>query len=357
MILRLSTTPHTIAIILNFACLFLTGCVQGTYSVNSLPKQYAARPTSDFSSLNLTAYARPIPSEHEIRNGDRLELVLNTGVGGKEATEEWTVGVDDDGNANLPNIGPIQLVGLTPAQAERTIVQQSVARDVYLTPAVTMKMQERRKNAIVVTGAVQTPGQLQFLEPTLTMADVIVRSGGLTNTATGTITINKASSVWDSGDQLNTVSHTTEHGDSLNINLATTSAAELAALQVTAGATVMFEEAPARTVRVIGVIGNKFIDVPPGRNLRLLDALALAGGQTYSHWISNRVDVIRRIPDKNETIRIRTTIRAAKKNNTDNILLSPNDIVSVEENLATFALSTLGGLSGMSMAARTVTLP
>jgi hypothetical protein len=119
----------------------------------------------------------------------------------------------------------------------------------------------------------------------------------------------------------------------------------------------MFEEAPARTVRVIGVIGDKFIDVPAGRNLRLLDALALAGGQTYSHWISNRVDVIRRIPDKNETIRIRTTIRAAKKNNTDNILLSPNDIVSVEENLATFALSTLGGLSGMSMAARTVTLP
>ena len=357
MILRLSTTRHKIAIILTFACLVLTGCVQGTYSVSSLPKQYAARPTSDFSSLNLTAYARPIPSEHEIRSGDRLELALNTGVGGKEATEQWTVGVDDDGNGTLPNIGPIQLVGLTPAQAEHTIVQQSIARDVYLTPAVTIKMQERRKNAIVVTGAIQTPGQLQFLEPELTLADVIVRSGGLTNTATGSITINKASSAWDSGDQLNTVSHTTDHGDSLNINLATTSAAELAALQVPAGATVLFEETPVRTVRVIGVIGDTFIDIPAGRNFRLLDALALAGGQTYSDWISNRVDVIRRVPGRNETIRIRTTIRAAKKKDADNILLSPNDIVSVEENLATFTLSTLGGLAGLSTTARNATLP
>jgi len=356
-ILRLSTTHHKTVIVLAFACLFLTGCVQGTYSVSSLPKQYAARPISDFSTLNLTAYARPIPSEHEIRSGDRLELALHTGVGGKEATEEWTVGVDDDGNATLPNIGPIRLVGLTQAEAEQTIVQQSVARDVYLTPAVTMKMQERRKNSIVVTGGIRTPGQLQFLEPELTLADVIVRSGGLTNTATGSITINKASSTWDSGDQLTTVSHTTEHGDSLNLNLATTSAAELAALQVPAGATVTFEESPARTIRVIGVIGDKFVDVPAGRDLRLLDALALAGGQTYSHWISNRIDVIRRVPGKNETVRIRTTIRAAKKNDADNILLSPNDIVSVEENLATFALSTLGGLSGLTTAARTATVP
>jgi len=344
-------------IVVSFVCLLLTGCVQGTYSVKSLPKQYAARQVADFSSLSLTAYARPAPSDHEIRSGDRLEVALNSGTGGKEATENWTVGVNDAGNATLPNIGPIRLVGLTQAQAEQTIVDESIARDVYLTPAVDLQLQERRRNSVVVMGGIQSPGELEFLENSLTLADVIVRAGGLTNIASGSITVNRAESSWDSGDQLTTVSQTEGPGNSLQVHLATTSAADLAAIEIPPGATVTFEETPGRTIRVIGVIGDQIIDVPAGRNVRLLDALAMASGPTYSHWISNRIEIIRRVPGKNETIRIRASIRAAKKNDADNLLLAPDDIVSVEENVATFALSTLGGLSGLTTAARTAVIP
>jgi protein involved in polysaccharide export with SLBB domain len=146
-------------------------------------------------------------------------------------------------------------------------------------------------------------------------------------------------------------------GDSLRINLATTSAAEVAAIQIPAGATVTVEESPGRSIRVIGVIADREVEVPAGRNVRLLDALALAGGPSYSNWISNRVDIIRRIPGKDETIRIRASIRKAKKDDKQNVLLAPNDIVSVEENLVTFTLSTLGGLSGLTNAARAATVP
>jgi protein involved in polysaccharide export with SLBB domain len=341
------------------ACLVLSGCAHNTFSVSSMPQKYAAQSVSDYSSLNLTAYARPAPSAQEIRGGDRLAVALHTGGGveGKEAIEEWTVGVDDQGNATLPNIGPIRLAGLTRAQAEREITHESIHRDVYLTPAVDLTIKERRRNSVMVIGGIGQPGDLEFPESSLTLADVIVRAGGLTVSATGHITVNRAESSWDGGDMLTASSHTTDVGDSLRINLATTSAAEVAAIQIPAGATVTVEESPGRSIRVIGVIADREVEVPAGRNVRLLDALALAGGPSYSNWISNRVDIIRRIPGKDETIRIRASIRKAKKDDKQNVLLAPNDIVSVEENLVTFTLSTLGGLSGLTNAARAATVP
>lgn len=358
-ILRLPASHRLITIVVSVACLALTGCAHNTYTVKSLPKKYMAQAVSDFSSLNLTAYARPVPSAQEIRGGDRLQVAVHSGVGvgGGEAVEKWTVGVDDEGSATLPNIGRIHLAGLTQAQAEQTITHESINRDVYLTPAVDLTIQERRSNSIVVAGGVAEPGELQFPEAGLTLADVIVRVGGLTPTATGKITVSQAESTWDRGDLLTPASQTSVAGDSLRINLATTSAAQVAGIQIPPGATVTFEQSPGRSIRVIGVIGDRAVDVPPGRNVRLLDALALAGGPSYSHWISNRVDIIRRVPGKNETVRIRASIRKAKKQDSENILLAPNDIVSVEENLVTFTLSTLGGLSGLTNAARAATVP
>ncbi len=341
-------------------CLLLTGCAQNTYTVRRLPREYAAKPTSDFSTLDLTAWARPIPSGDQIQSGDRLKLSVNSGIGGPEAVEEWTVGVDHDGAATIPHVGRIRLAGLTLAEAEQSITEESIGRDVYLTPAVDVQVEERNRNEILVTGAVENPGTLEFPEDRLSLADILVRTGGLTPEATGRITVNTAQPGHDTGDRLHTVSRTRTQGttgEALTVDLATTPAAELAAIEVPGGAAVNVEAAGERTVQVIGVIGDRPVTVPAGRNLRLLEALALAGGPTYSHWISNRIDVIRRIPEKNETIRIKTSIRKAKKDDRENLLLAPGDIVSVEENLLSFTLSALGGLTGLTSAARYATLP
>lgn len=355
-ILRLSVVRKLTGLTLLAATLLLAGCAT-TYSVDSLPKQYAAKSTSDFSTLNLTAYARPAPNSDQIRSGDRLELKLNSGSGGPDSSEDWVVGVDEQGNATLPNIGPVRLAGLTRSQAEQAVVNESINRDVYLTPAVGISVTERHENSIMVTGGITTPGELLFPETTLTLADVIVRAGGLTSAATGKVIVNRTVSAQDTGDQLTAVSHSTETEDSTSIDLATTSAERLASMEIPAGATVTFEESGPRSIRVIGVIHDKELEVPAGRNIRLLDALALAGGPQYSHWVSNRVDVIRRVPGRNETVRIRASIRNAKKDDKANLLLAPNDIVSVEENPMTFTLSTLGGLAGVSGIARSTFVP
>lgn len=342
------------AAIVPAACLVITGCAHNTFTVSSLPNQYAARPVSDYSGLDLAAYAQPAPSEDEIRVGDRLALALNSGIGGDDAIEKWTVGVDEEGNATIPNVGPIRLAGLTQSEAQQSIAQESINRNVYLTPAVDLRFEERHENSIVVTGSVVHPGELRFPEQTLSLADVLVRAGGLRPEASGKITINSAESLWDSGDQLTPLSESASSGDAITVNLATTSAAELSATQVPPGATVGVESVGNRTIHVIGVINDRVVEIPAGRNVRLLDALAMAGGPTYSHWISNRIDIIRRVPNKNETIRIRASIRKAKKNDQDNLLLSPGDIVSVEENPLTFTMSTLGGLAGLANTGRVV---
>ncbi len=357
MILHRPATHTSTGMVVIIAFLLMPGCAHNTYSVSSLPHQYVARSVVDYSSLNLTAYANSVPDEQEIRGRDRLEITLNSGIAGADAVQKWRVGVDDEGNATLPHVGRIRLAGLTRAQAEQTIINESIRRDIYLTPAVNLNIEERQRNTIFTTGGIRVPGRLEFPESSLTLADVIVRAGGLTVSATGNITVSRAESTWDSGDQLTTVSQTVAAGDSLNVNLATTSAAELAEIQIPPSATVTVEERPVRSIRVIGVIRDSAIEIPPGRNLRLLDALALAGGPTYSHWISNRVDIIRRVPDRNKTIRIKASIRRAKAHDEANLRLAPNDIVSVEESMATFALSTLGGLNGLTTAARAATLP
>jgi len=58
------------------------------------------------------------------------------------------------------------------------------------------------------------------------------------------------------------------------------------------------------------------------------------------------VTVIRTLPDSKETVRIAASIRGAKNNEKDNILLSPQDIIAVEENIFTFTLSTISGFLG-----------
>ena len=340
------------------ACLLLIGCARNTFTVSSLPPKFVAREVANFSTLDLTAYARPASSAHEIRSGDQLELTLNSGIGGPDAVEKWNVGVDDEGAANLPTIGRVHLAGLTQAQAEKSIAQEGISREVYLTPAVDVRVRQRQENQITVAGAVEEPGLLKFFESTLTLADVLVRSGGLKPDASGTITINSAISTSNEevGDLLSTVS-SSQSSDAVTVNLATTSAAELSAIQVASGAHVSVEERPEQFVLVTGVINDRPVKVPAGRSLRLLDALGQAGGPTYSHWVSDRIDVIRRVPGKNETVRIKASIRKAKKDDAENLLLSPNDIVSVEENLLSFTLSALGGMAGVTNAARVATIP
>lgn len=329
-------------------CLILTGCAQSNFHASELPARYAARPIRDYSMLNLTQLTSVSPNADTILEGDRLKVRLDPGTLLDDSEHVWTVSVDESGQTSLPNIGPVRLAGLTRTEAEQAITQASLQRQVFLTPTVEVSVEDRREQFILVTGAVNKPGPLAVRSDDLTLADVIVRAGGLTKKSSGVISVSSAKvqklSSPGSGNMIQSVSMGVPRP--MTISLASSSPEDLGKTMIPIGAVVNVEESPPRPIRVIGVIKNQGIEIPAGEDVRLLDAIAVAGGQTYSNWISDRVTVIRTMPDSKETVRIAASIRGAKNNGKENILLSPQDIISVEENIFTFTLSTISGFLG-----------
>ncbi|MDG2130149.1 MAG: polysaccharide biosynthesis/export family protein [Fuerstiella sp.] len=347
----------TKVILLTFCTCLCTGCARTQFTATSLPARLAARPIRDYSLLDLTAYASANPSEDVIRLGDRLQVDLNTGTLTENAEHTWPVSVDEFGQAAIPNIGAVKLAGLTSAEAAESIVQTSFQRDVFLTPTVAVSVADRRKRSIVVAGAVNTPGAVTIHGDATSLADVIVRAGGLTSEASGAISVSgvdrAAENVVDGENAIRPVGHATLRAQT--VSLAETPESELGQIMIPEGAVVHVEESPPRPIQVVGVISNQAVEVPAGKNVRLLDAITLAGGQTYSNWISDRVTIIRREPGGNNTVRIKASIRKAKADAKEDLLLAPYDIVSVEENALTFTLSTLSGFIGAGMnASRTI---
>lgn len=330
-----------------------SGCAQSRFRAGDLPRKYAAQPIRDYATVDLTPYAQAESSADVIESGDQLQVNLNTGTLQEDSDLTWKVSVDQGGATSLPNIGPVQLAGLTKSEAEKTIVRTSLERDVFLTPTVEVSVGSRVERRIVVSGAVQNPGAIVVRGDSTSLADVIVRSGGLTSDASGVVSVTRSDGRNIAlPNEIRSVGHSNAGGvEAITVSLESTSPERIAQIPVPDGAVVHVEETPPRPIQVVGVIRDSAVEVPSGRNIRLLDALTLAGGQQYSNWISDKVTIIRRVPERNETIRIRASIRRAKDSDSENLLLAPYDIVSVEENIVTFTLSTLSGLFGAGASA------
>jgi polysaccharide export outer membrane protein len=80
-------------------------------------------------------------------------------------------------------------------------------------------------------------------------------------------------------------------------------------------------------------------DLPGDRDVRLLEALAMAGGRTSS--LADKVWVLRQDPENGQQFVIEASVRGAKQGGADNLLLAPGDLITVEETPSTFVLSLL----------------
>jgi polysaccharide export outer membrane protein len=86
-------------------------------------------------------------------------------------------------------------------------------------------------------------------------------------------------------------------------------------------------------VAVLGLVTKPgTFEFPANRPLRVLDAVALAGG--VSNAVADKVVVIRRPAGKPEPVNIALTIQGAKSG-PENLELQPGDTVSVERTPAT----------------------
>ena len=352
------------------------GCQTGVYNASSLPEEFQATKAVSVDSFQLTHLGPGVADNELIHAGDTLQVKINAGDEIWEEknanSEDWEVVVAGDGAIAVPLVGPLRVAGLSLAGAAGAIRETSIRREIYRDPTVSVTFKEKAVNRVTVTGAVQKPGTYDLRAGASTLAAALAAADGLSEEASPIVEIQASSFQHQPGFEPNSAvgsirqtSYNSPANDTrrapapglIRMNLLNAQAAgepTTTNRYLQDGTTVTVMKSPERYVTLMGLTGNKILPLPPGRQVRLLDALAESGGPRHSNWIADKVKVIRQKPGSDETITINASIRAAKRNADENVLLAAGDVVSVEENLITFTIDTLGALVGVGYnAART----
>ena len=168
-----------------------------------------------------------------------------------------------DGSVQLPLIGLVQLQGLTIPEAEDRIAQKLIDDGMVLEPQVTVQVLEAPNRIATVTGEVKIPSVVPVLGQRR-LIDILSAAGGLNVTASHVITIHR-----QGVDAPITVDLGTDPNHS-----------QQADIPIFPGDTIVV----ARTgvIYLLGAFKNQgAFPLNPNTPLTLMEAVALAGGNTY----------------------------------------------------------------------------
>lgn len=335
-----------LGVVLVAACGAFAGCAgPNVYRARNLPPELAAIPVPNVKKLDLSGLAGPATGSEFIQPGDVLEVSIAGGLGA-DSVIDLRVRVDDHGNAQLPDIGPLQLAGLELADAEATISATCIQRGLYLQPHVAVTMKHQRKNRITVVGAVEEPGIIELPRGQSYLLDAVVAAGGLSDTAGANVDIRVPErvnrsiaadpSVGGTGGVVPTSANgvATASAKSERINLVKAVMSGESGRYLTDNSVVVVEEQELAPVQVIGLVKTPGeYEYPVERPLTVLGALALAGGR--SNPFADKIFVIRQREGMSDPAVIDVSLKAAKKSGEENVRLEPGDVVSVERTVNT----------------------
>jgi polysaccharide export outer membrane protein len=247
--------------------------------------------------------------------------------------------VGEDGAANVPLVGKVQLAGLELAGAEQAIAAAGMQRGVFRNPHVTVTMKRPRVNKITVIGAVEEPGVYELPRGSSALLAALVAAGGLSDEAGTDVEIRRpgrhAPTVVPSESRDKLAGYVpaqpvATEASSLRVNLVSAAQEGRGGYYLDDGDVVMVEKRDPQPIHVIGLVKKPGeYELPTHRDLRVLDALALAGGLDIP-WADNML-VIRHVPERTEPVLIQISIHEAKRNGRSNVRLAPGDVVSVEQ--------------------------
>jgi len=125
--------------------------------------------------------ANAVFGQAALRVGDPVELRIG-GVPTEDQTQiNNTYSVDANGAINLPYIGKVHAVGLTPAQLSRSIEDNYRSNKIYTNPNITIIMQATAR-FVNVGGSVRAPSRVPFTED-MTLLTAINAAGGFNDFA------------------------------------------------------------------------------------------------------------------------------------------------------------------------------
>ncbi|WP_218934563.1 SLBB domain-containing protein [Rosistilla ulvae] len=294
----------------------------------------------------MTALAGSIQPADRLTPGDAVIVTIATGIETEKAPE-WTIRVAEDGSLNVPLVGPVSVAGMRLTDAEKLLAFESVRRGVYVSPNVTLRMEQRRANQVTVLGAVNKPQTYELPVGASDLMTAISMAEGFSENAN---TVAQIRHPPGTGARLAALAQTRQVSypgeavpppvpDQFEMDLMRLNEVPQSHLQLVDGSVVMISEKPERFVNVTGLVRQSdMILMPKDGDMRLLDAISQAGGLSES--LANKVKIIRKRPDDSEVV-IEASIRDAKKGGAANLRLAPNDLVSVEETPLTYTLGTI----------------
>lgn len=299
--------------------------------------------TIDFANLSGTATDSDV-----IARGD----VVNVNIAASISSEHvftYTVRVGDDGNADLPLIGKVRMAGLSLADADATLTQVCVQRDLYRSPHVNVTIRRRKTNRILVVGAVKDPGVKEIPVAESDLLSILFHAGGLADDAGTNIeirnvltrdeTMNEAIAADGTRGGITQTGYATTNAVPRSVKIDLISAAQSGSNDYFVGdrGVVVVETTAPKAVFVTGLVRKPGrVEFPKGEDLRLIDAISLSG--YTSSQVAQKVYVIRQPTPDMRAIVIEASLSKATHDPRHNLRLAPGDIVKVEHTPATILM-------------------
>jgi polysaccharide biosynthesis/export protein len=315
----------------------------------ALPPALTTRPSVNVQSLDLSRLSQSQANGKQIQPGDQLEVSLASGAA-DESLQPFVVTVAENGTADLPLVGPVRLVGMEPDEAREMVRNASVERGIFRQPTVNVELKSRQMNRVTVLGAVKKPGTYELPAHASDLLSAFVAAEGLTELAGPVVKIQKASPApLGQYAQNNTQA---SYGSSSSMPpttpsvpmevdlLAAAQGGAIPAIELNDGDVVNVPEVEKRAVYVMGLVKKpERYEIPPGQEITVLDALAMAGGVSES--VADHILVIRTLPEQPTPVMIEVSLREAKRNGRENLMLANGDVVTVEETPLTYVVGTI----------------
>jgi protein involved in polysaccharide export with SLBB domain len=328
--------------------ILLTACYSGCvpaelrYAARQTPPELLAQWWQAPCALELPQAGRR--RTNSVEAGDEVDIAVNSGHDTADAIR-LTALVDEDGTVAVPKLGRIPIAGSAPRSTENVIVQACYERGLSERPVVQVTLRQVRQEQITVLGGVTRPGVYTLPRDRNDLVSALAAAGGLARNAGETIVIQRASrspaNLPSSGEQPD---HTMTAGSDTSrrevVEVRALSSGQASAVRLQDGDLVTVELRDPPTIQVLGLVahpGN--FELPVGRAYRVRDAIAAANG--VSNKIVDTILVCRQIPNNEKRVLIQVSLREAARNEAENIVLVPGDIVSVEPTRKTMAKDLL----------------
>ena len=311
--------------------------LDGTSQIRSheIPSYLMAEPQVNMNNVDFSSMGISYRRNDVLYSGDVVECKVTTGA--SHEPEVWTTRITQAGAIDVPYVGALSIANNSLESAEALIRRVCVEQGVYRNPIVSIRIAERQTNQIEIVGAVSKPGVYKLPTVASNLVAALSIAGGLLPEAMESVEVHDPLS--GSGPQ--------------SVNVAELSANKTGNFYLNDGAVVHVGQDKKRYVHVLGnARTNRSVELSREHPMRLLDALAEVGGLRYSNWICDSVEVTRSTAQSSEETQvIRLSIKKARRDTKENILLADGDIIHVDENPLTFTLNTLQGLMGVGVSA------